>query len=250
MVNLTINDEQVSGVSLSPFIIENKKLSKINYGSYPREGNYITTSTGRNFYPLDIREGDIHENDIKSGLCNSGRWTGQLPEGFYSVAQHVCMCAALAPKEFAWEAFHHDDSEAYISDISRPLKHILTEYSRIEKYVESKIAEHFNIPFPMSPEVKLVDNRMLVTEARFFYSTVSGYLRPIYYDDPFSFGKEEFIKIDKWWEESHWPEPYDYQLKMLSPEEIKPIYTEMSFALKQKDWIKINKLFTKMIVLD
>jgi 5'-deoxynucleotidase YfbR-like HD superfamily hydrolase len=42
---------------------------------------------------------------------------------FYSVAQHACLVADVVDEHLAFPALNHDDSEAYLGDVSSKLKH-------------------------------------------------------------------------------------------------------------------------------
>lgn len=79
-------------------------------------------------------------------MCRGG---GHL-KYFYSVAQHSLNCAAEA-KARGWSerlqlaCLLHDASEAYLSDIIRPVKANLTGYLEIESRIMEKILEKFNL---------------------------------------------------------------------------------------------------------
>ena len=47
--------------------------------------------------------------------------------------------------EFAYEALLHDAAEAFIGDITRPLKQLLPEFKRIEANVQDAIIERFGM---------------------------------------------------------------------------------------------------------
>lgn len=75
----------------------------------------------------------------------------------------------MVPLELALAALLHDASEAYISDISRPLKYLLPQYRDIENIIQNAIHDKYNIgPLSFEEEaiIKKVDNILLVTEAR------------------------------------------------------------------------------------
>jgi uncharacterized protein len=63
----------------------------------------------------------------------------------------------------------HDASEAYLADLPRPVKAGLPEYKAIETNVERVIAEKFELPFPMPPEVKAADQALLKDEVFSFF---------------------------------------------------------------------------------
>jgi 5'-deoxynucleotidase YfbR-like HD superfamily hydrolase len=60
----------------------------------------------------------------------------------------------------------HDAAEAYLGDVSTPLKQLIPDYKAIEHRVEKVICVAFGLPFPLDPCVKRADLRMLVTEKR------------------------------------------------------------------------------------
>ena len=111
--------------------------------------NTITTFTGRHFDPMQIRTEDICIEDIAHALSLLCRGGGHL-KYFYSVAQHSLNCAAEA-KARGWSerlqlaCLLHDASEAYLSDIIRPVKANLTGYLEIERRIMEKILEKFNL---------------------------------------------------------------------------------------------------------
>lgn len=102
-----------------------------------------------------------------SQLC---RWTGQTLK-FFSVAQHCVIVSKIVPPEHALAGLLHDASEAFIGDVSRPLKYALNEaapgmLSDIEDRLHAAIAKRYGFPFPYDPSVKLADNVSLATEKR------------------------------------------------------------------------------------
>lgn len=111
--------------------------------------NTMTTFTGRHFDPMQIRTEDICIEDIAHALSLMCRGGGHL-KYFYSVAQHSLNCAAEA-KARGWSerlqlaCLLHDASEAYLSDIIRPVKANLTGYLEIENRIMGKILEKFNL---------------------------------------------------------------------------------------------------------
>jgi uncharacterized protein len=124
---------------------------------------WIQTFTGKQFYPLDIREDDIDIVDIAHSLSMQCRYSGHS-EKFLSVAEHSYHVSKLVPEKYALCGLLHDASEAYLSDIPRPLKPLLPEYKKWEENLEEVISLKYNVPFPLPPEVKEVDNRILKNE--------------------------------------------------------------------------------------
>jgi len=103
-------------------------------------------------------------DDIAHGLANICRYSGQCSR-FYSVAEHSILVSETA-KGFEYEALLHDAAEAFLGDITRPLKQMLPEYKRIETEVEEAILDRFGIDGPIPPQVKQADLRVLAAEQR------------------------------------------------------------------------------------
>jgi len=126
----------------------------------------IQLYSGRYIDLLNPKPEDIYITDIAHGLSNICRFTGHTKQ-FYSVAQHsVYTVFLLEDQELALQALLHDASEAYLADISTPLKQLLPDYVKLEKQFEAVIAERFNLPNIKSPIVKKADLLALVTEKR------------------------------------------------------------------------------------
>ena len=83
------------------------------------------TFTGRLVDPLTLQPQDVVLEDIAHHLANTCRFNGATPV-FYSVAEHASRVAALVEylhgPEVGILALHHDDAEAYLGDLIRPLK--------------------------------------------------------------------------------------------------------------------------------
>jgi len=133
---------------------------------------WILTYTGKQFYPLSPRPEDIDIEDIAHALSMSCRFTGHTKR-FYSVAEH---CAVMAynvvndlntTKVETLAVLLHDASEAYLSDIARPVKPLLTNYMAVEARLTDIINRRFGIhgaAHEMREIIKVADIRMLATE--------------------------------------------------------------------------------------
>lgn len=88
--------------------------------------SYITTYTGKHFDPIQPEPGLFDLTDISHALSLLCRGNGHMKH-FYSVAQHSIACAEEA-KARGYSArvqlgcLLHDASEAYLSDVTRPVK--------------------------------------------------------------------------------------------------------------------------------
>lgn len=122
----------------------------------------ILTHTGKHFDFLDMRSDMINIIDIAHALSNLCRFTG-MTERFYSVAEHSVYCSRIVPSEFAFDALMHDAAEAYIGDVSAPLKSLLPDYREIEVKLEALLERIYNFRH-MPNEVREADIVMLVTE--------------------------------------------------------------------------------------
>lgn len=137
--------------------------------------SFIRTFTGKEFYPLEPRINDICIEDIAHALSNLCRFTGHTKH-FYSVAQHSVYVSRFISypgiekqKEYELYGLLHDASEAYICDISRPLKKqdCFFEYKLIEHKLQMMIYERFGLKPPDSDvqmELKMADNDLLELE--------------------------------------------------------------------------------------
>ena len=135
-------------------------------------GLSIEPYSGIHVTPLSPKPGMICLGDIAHALSQQCRFAGHCKK-FYSVAEHCVHVSHLVPPDFRKHALLHDAGEAYLMDIPRPLKkhmgflmngHFMP-YRAIEEHLMEIIAAHFGIRWDgMPPEVREVDNRMLVTE--------------------------------------------------------------------------------------
>ena len=133
----------------------NRKQTRVFGGD-----SMIVLSNGESHYFQQPFNADI--NTIAHALAHINRFTGHV--GQYSVAQHCVLVAAQLPKELKLAGLLHDAPEAYIGDVSAPLKRLLPEYKRIEKWYHQQIDQQFNVETE-HPAVKEVDIQLLVTEA-------------------------------------------------------------------------------------
>jgi 5'-deoxynucleotidase YfbR-like HD superfamily hydrolase len=126
---------------------------------------YVSTFSGKRFYPLEPRIDHVAIEDIAHGLAYQCRFNGQTRE-FYSVAQHSLIVASLVPDELRLAALLHDAAEAYLGDMVKPLKVLLPAFAAIEEKVSAIIAATFAISFDDYGPIKRADLIALATEKR------------------------------------------------------------------------------------
>jgi uncharacterized protein len=141
--------------------------------SEARKGDWIQTYTGRRFYPLDPRPDEVDILDIAHALAQQCRFTGHT-KTHYSVAQHSCLVSQHAGEADGLWGLLHDAAEAYISDLSRPVKQSIraagiTLFDEIEDRIMVAVCLRYGLPpGPMPVEVNRADLLLLATEARDF----------------------------------------------------------------------------------
>lgn len=125
----------------------------------------IETRSGKVFDFRDPASHDYDIHDIAYALSKMCRYSGHC-KGLYTVAQHSVLASEYVEKGFELEALLHDATEAYLGEVTSPLKALLPEYKKIEAATHEAIAAKFGLPFPMNPQVKKVDVSLLATEKR------------------------------------------------------------------------------------
>lgn len=107
--------------------------------------SFIQTYTGKSVYPLGVLKlEDVDIRDIAHSLALQCRWRGHC-KTFYSIAEHSVHVSKEIDNRFALEGLLHDAAEAYLGDTPSPIKHLIPQLKKSEKYIMSIIAERFNL---------------------------------------------------------------------------------------------------------
>jgi hypothetical protein len=127
----------------------------------------ITTYTGRHIDLLLPCADDIAIDDIAAALSKLARFGGHTARP-YTVAEHCLLGLELCTPGVRYEFLMHDATEAYLGDVTGPLKRLegMLFYRALETVWAGAIADRFGLPRKMSKEVHTVDKRLLVTEQR------------------------------------------------------------------------------------
>lgn len=130
--------------------------------------DFIITRSGVRFTPLSPSPDMIEASDIAHALSKINRYGGHTSH-FYSVAQHSILLERYIAQiggtveERLW-ALLHDAAEAYIGDMPRPTKRMLSGYEDIEAKIMRAVAIKFGLTGQIPASVKEADDRILADE--------------------------------------------------------------------------------------
>lgn len=134
----------------------------------------VETYSGRFVDVGNPSAADITLEDIAHALSNVCRYGGHC-RTFYSVAEHaVFVSRRLERKGCSRDrqviGLHHDDAEAFLGDIPRPMKPLLgAKYTQMTDRMDKAIIASLGLPTAVTmhdPDVKDADNFALFVEAR------------------------------------------------------------------------------------
>ena len=169
--------------------------------------SYILTYKKIEFYPINPKIEDIDIEDIAHALSLLCRANGHFKH-FYSVGLHSINCASEAiargySQNVVLGCLLHDGSEAYLADITRPVKKHLQKYLEVEDVLQNKIFEKW-VPSLTDEERKLVfeiDDAILYYEFTTLFGEKIFDYEPILKSKPnvdyveFSKVENEFIEL-------------------------------------------------------
>ncbi len=129
---------------------------------------YMKTYLGNRLNPIKPDAKDIKIEDVAHALSLLCRGNGQVTH-FYSVGQHCINAAKEAETRNESDrvilaSLLHDASEAYMSDVIRPIKQFLPKYIEIENNFLDKVYERFGLGKLTEEErikVKSIDDALL-----------------------------------------------------------------------------------------
>jgi hypothetical protein len=141
------------------------------YRASKRGHSWIDTYSGKKIDFMDIRSESICIEDIAIGLANACRFAGQIHR-FYSVAEHSVLVSKYVEARMGYHlpgviesALMHDAAEAYIGDVTTPLKNLCPGFKMIENGIEAAIHSRFGLSVPFSHAmIKEADFRMFEIE--------------------------------------------------------------------------------------
>ena len=122
----------------------------------------LTTFSKVDFNTFEPEEDKIRIEDIAHALSMMTRANGHFPQ-FFSVGQHCIQCCHEATArnylpQTALACLLHDASEAYLADITRPVKKNMTMYLQIEEQLQHMIYTKFLGYVPEGEEAELITN--------------------------------------------------------------------------------------------
>ena len=146
----------------------------------------ICTFTNVVMYPLNPGKEDFRISDIAHALSLMTRANGHFLH-FYSVAQHCLNCSYEAEargysRRMQLALLLHDASEAYLSDVTRPVKAGMPRYREIEAHLSEVLFDAFGIFHFEKEEKKMlreIDDDMMYYE--FEHLHISGGFRKEYH---------------------------------------------------------------------
>ncbi|MDE6960536.1 MAG: phosphohydrolase [Lachnospiraceae bacterium] len=167
--------------------------------------DYITTYSKVHIRPLAPKPEEICIEDIAHSLSLMTRANGHFPR-FYSVGQHCIHCCEEAHARgysvrVQLACLLHDASEAYLADITRPVKQHLPKYREIEDILQKAIFRKYL--GELSEEEKklwrLLDDTLLYYEFDHMMGEklmdCPGELKshPVFDTEPFSMTEQKYL---------------------------------------------------------
>ncbi|MGN0555852.1 MAG: phosphohydrolase [Candidatus Fimenecus sp.] len=167
----------------------------------------IATFYGHEFDPTAPTADDLCIEDIAHALSYLTRANGHF-RVFYSVARHSINCAKeVKAQGFTEEtqllALLHDSAEAYIGDLTRPLRRHIPAFSDFERNLQKRIYEKFattDVTDEQRAAVKAADDALLYHEFKVFHGAELAEMPPALHiplapDTDFQATEAEFLAL-------------------------------------------------------
>lgn len=168
----------------------------------------IMTCSHKMFDPLNPEVELIDIADIAHSLAMLCRANGHF-RSFYSVGMHCINCAKEAiargySRKVQLACLLHDGSEAYLSDVTRPVKQEIPRYREIEEPLQDVIWEKFlgeKLTEEENRQVFLIDDEILENEfpalmgAQLYETVPKLQSQPQFQFESFQKTKEEFLSL-------------------------------------------------------
>jgi len=138
--------------------------------------HFITTYTGKKFHYLNPARNEVCIEDIAHALSLTCRFGGHC-EIFYSVAEHSCRVSDIVSEENKLCALLYDASEAYITDIPRPIMIDLPQYWNITTSLQDTILSFLCDYDADWRAIKWADDVLLATESRDIMHNTDGWAK-------------------------------------------------------------------------
>lgn len=184
-----------------------------------KRGINMQLYSGKPFFLTDPRPEDMTIEDIAHSLSNQCRFNGHTKE-FYSVAQHSVLVSENVPPEYAMAGLMHDAGEAYVSDLTKPVKVIVQgAFKALERSIDIVVCEAFDLDYRAchSGVVKEADKRILATEKRDLMRHAKGVC----------------------W--GYLSKPYDFRIKPLPPKQAEKLFLARFKRLNDIEYINYLK---------
>ena len=111
----------------------------------------IITHSGKYFDLANPDPAMVDIEDIAYALGQLRRFTGHAN---YTIAEHSLWVSYVVPPQYALEGLMHDAAEAYVGDISAPLKGLVPGFKAVEQRIERAVADRFKLQILDDPEIK------------------------------------------------------------------------------------------------
>lgn len=183
---------------------------------------WTITSAGNRFFPFRPNVAAIDIDDIALSLSGIYRFGGRSQ---ISVAQHCVMCCDYAshkgfPARVNLALLLHDAHEAYLGDISRPVRSAFPEIATHDKSLMLKVLRWADIHADreLLDVIETIDDLMLNNEmAAFFPANAAWHIKPVVTPTHFrliGWGREEtrLAYLSKF---TQWKAEYKHELSGL-----------------------------------